>query len=202
MKPKKEIVYFCRLFLFLFVRFRQSFYDSNSRMNLNIRILEKIQMTIYLDIVFFENVVMNFLIILATAIISKVKINPPRMLLASSIGGVFSILTYIIKLTNFQSLILKIAISVIIVKISYHSKKLKYLVKNLMLFYLVSLTFGGAAFMLLYFVHPENIISKDGILVGTYPLRITLIGAFLGLILIRISCKNNQRSNEQKRNAL
>ena len=42
-------------------------------------------MTIYLDIVFFENVVMNFLIILATAIISKSKINPPRILLASSI---------------------------------------------------------------------------------------------------------------------
>lgn len=41
-------------------------------------------MIIYLDVVFFENVVMNFLIILATAIISKVKINPPRILLASS----------------------------------------------------------------------------------------------------------------------
>lgn len=42
-------------------------------------------MTIYLDIVFFENIVMNFLIILATAIISKAKINPPKILLASSI---------------------------------------------------------------------------------------------------------------------
>lgn len=145
-------------------------------------------MTIYLDVVFLENIVMNFLILLATAIISKSKINSPKILLASSIGGIFSILTYIIKLTNFQSLILKIVISILMVKISYNSKKVKYLMKNLVLFYLVSLTFGGTAFMLLYFINPEDIISKDGVLIGTYPLRVTLIGAILGLILIRNSC--------------
>ena len=145
-------------------------------------------MTIYLDVVFLENIVMNYLILLATAIISKSKINSPKILLASSIGGIFSILTYIIKLTNFQSLILKIVISILMVKISYNSKKVKYLMKNLVLFYLVSLTFGGTAFMLLYFINPEDIISKDGVLIGTYPLRVTLIGAILGLILIRNSC--------------
>lgn len=100
-------------------------------------------------------------------------------------GGVFSIITYIIKLSNFQSIILKILISVLIVKIAYQPKKNKYLVKNLILFYLVSLTFGGTAFMLLYFVNPEDIISKDGILVGTYPLKITIIGAFFGVVLVR-----------------
>ena len=54
-------------------------------------------MTIYLDIVFFENVIMNFLIILATAIIARTNIKPHKMLLASGIGSMFSILTYIIK---------------------------------------------------------------------------------------------------------
>lgn len=42
-------------------------------------------MTIYLDVVFFENIIMNFLIIFATAIIAKVKINPSKMLLASCV---------------------------------------------------------------------------------------------------------------------
>ena len=45
-------------------------------------------MTIYLDIVLLENIVMNFLIIFATAIISRVRINPTRMLIASSIGRI------------------------------------------------------------------------------------------------------------------
>lgn len=146
-------------------------------------------MTIYLDIVFFENVIMNFLIILATAIIARTKIKPHKMLLASSVGGMFSILTYIIKLNKFQNVILKIFISIIIVKISYNSQKIKYTIKNLILFYLVSLTFGGTAFMFLYFINPQNIISKDGILIGTYPLRSTLFGALFALILIILVAK-------------
>lgn len=63
------------------------------------KILEKLRMTIYLDIVFFENIVINFLIILATAIISKSKINPPKILLASSIRwDIFN--TYIFNQIN------------------------------------------------------------------------------------------------------
>ena len=141
-------------------------------------------MTIYLDIVFFENIAMNYLILMATAIIGKVKINSIRLLLSSSLGGIYSILTYIIQLSSLENLILKILISILIVKISFKPNKLSYLFKELILFYLVSFTFGGAAFMLLYFVNPENIITDNGIMIGTYPLKITLIGAVVGFAII------------------
>lgn len=62
-----------------------------------------------------------------------------------------------------------------------------------MFFYFVSFAFGGVAFMLLYFLSPENILTKDGILVGTYPLRVTLIGALIAFLLTRNCCKNNKR---------
>lgn len=71
-----------------------------------------------------------------------------------------------------------------------------------MFFYLVSLAFGGSAFMLLYFISPENVLSKDGILIGTYPLRVTLIGAILAFGLTRNRFKNNKRQIKQKRNAM
>lgn len=141
-------------------------------------------MTIYLDIVFFENIAMNYLILLATAIIAKVKINSIRLLLASSLGGIYSIATYIIQISNFESLILKILISILIVQISFKPIKISYLFREVVLFYLVSFTFGGAAFMLLYFINPKNIIADNGILIGTYPLKTTLIGAILGLATI------------------
>lgn len=141
-------------------------------------------MTIYLDIVLFENIAMNYLILVATAIIAKVKINSIRLLLASILGGLYSILNYIIQLPSLENLILKILISILIVKISFKSTKIGYLFKELILFYLVSFTFGGAAFMLLYFVNPENIITDNGILIGTYPLKITLIGAVVGFAII------------------
>lgn len=146
-------------------------------------------MTIYLDIVFFENIAMNYLILMATAIIAKVKINPIRLLCASALGGIFSIITYFINLSTLESLILKILVSVLIIKISFKAQKIGYLFKQLVLFYLVSFTFGGAAFMLLYFVNPENIIAENGVLIGTYPLKITLIGAVLGFSIISAVAK-------------
>lgn len=141
-------------------------------------------MTIYLDIVLFENIAMNYLILLATGVIAKIKIKPFRLLLSSFIGGIYSILAYLVTLTNFQNMFLKILLSIVIVKIAFSPLKIKFLVKELILFYLVSFTFGGAAFMLLYFINPENIISENGVLIGTYPLKVALIGAVLGSIVI------------------
>lgn len=141
-------------------------------------------MTIYLDIVFFENIAMNYLILMATSIIAKVKINSTRLLLAGTLGGIYSIITYFIELSGFQNLFLKILISIVIVKISFNPNKLMYLFRELILFYLVSFTFGGAAFMFLYFINPANIMNENGVLVGTYPLKVTLIGAVIGFAII------------------
>lgn len=141
-------------------------------------------MTIYLDIVLFENIAMNYLILLATSVIAKIKIKPFRLLISSSIGGIYSIFSYLVTLNNFQNMFLKILISIVIVKVAFVPLKFKFLLKQLILFYLVSLTFGGAAFMLLYFISPENIISENGVLVGTYPLKVALIGAVLGSAVI------------------
>lgn len=141
-------------------------------------------MVIYLDIVFFENIAMNYLILSATGIISKVRAKPFRMLLSSAFGGLYSIINYVISINQIQSIILKILISIIIIKIAFNPLKIKFLFKELILFYLVSFTFGGIAFMLLYFINPKNIISENGILIGTYPLKIALISAFFGCIII------------------
>lgn len=141
-------------------------------------------MTIYLDIVLFENIAMNYLILLATTVIAKVKMKPFRLLISSSIGSIYSVLTYIIPLNNFQNLFLKILISIVIIEVAFKPLKVKFLFKEVILFYLVSFTFGGSAFMLLYLINPKNIISENGVLIGTYPLKVALIGAGLGSIVI------------------
>lgn len=46
------------------------------------------------------------------------------------------------------------------------------------------------AFALLYFVSPQDILLQDGVLIGTYPMKIILAGGILGFIIITISFKN------------
>lgn len=146
-------------------------------------------MTIYLDIVFLENVLLNFIIIFSTAIISKSKINVFKILLASVIGGIYAILNYLVNLNLLISILIKILMSIIIVVIAFDSSKIKNIIKQIIFFYLVSFTFGGVAFMLLFIISPKDIIIDGNHLVGTYPLKITILGGIVGFFIITIVTK-------------
>lgn len=136
-------------------------------------------MTIYIDIIFLENLFMNYIIIYATGIIVKAPIKIIRTFLASSIGGVYAILSYMSMLEIYSNLFLKIALSVVMVYIAFNPKNKKIFFKQLMIFYLTSFTFGGVAFALLYFVSPQKILMEKGVLIGTYPIKMVLAGGIV-----------------------
>ncbi len=146
-------------------------------------------MTVYLDIILLENICMNYIILLATGLILKNKINNIRILLSSLLGGVYAVCSYITKLEIYSTLIMKIILSVTMVYVAFNSKNIKQLLKQLVLFYLTSFAFGGCAFALLYFIKPQNILMKNGVYIGTYPLKVALLGGLLGFIIINIAFK-------------
>lgn len=143
-------------------------------------------MTIYLDIVLFENIILNYIILLSTAIISKAKISTFRIFLSSLAGGIFSILNYIVSINNTLGIILKIIISIIMILIAFRDYKIKKLLKELMFFYLTSFTFGGIAFMLLFFISPNNLVIENNHFVGTYPIKVAVLAGGIGFIVITI----------------
>lgn len=143
-------------------------------------------MTIYLDIVLLENILLNYIIILSTAIISKEKINFIRIILSSIIGGLLAIVSYIVEISFFYSIVMKITISVIMMGIAFSKNKIKKFIKILVFFYLVSFTFGGIAFMLLFFINPQNIVIEANRLVGIYPLKVTILAGGIGFVIISI----------------
>ena len=143
-------------------------------------------MTVYLDIVLFENILLNYIIILSTAILSREKINFLKIILSSIVGGIFAIIIYVVNLSFLYEIIIKIIVSIIMMKIGFGERKLDKFVKNLIFFYLVSFTFGGIAFMLLFFISPQNIIINENRFVGTYPLKIAILSGGVGFIIITV----------------
>ena len=141
-------------------------------------------MTIYIDIVLIENLMMNFIILYATGIILKEKIKTIRLLLASLLGAIYSIISYMSILKIYTSFILKIILSVLIVYIAFNPQTIKKLWKDIILFYLTSFVFGGAAFALIYIVKPQEILMKNGLFLGTYPLKTVILGAIISFIII------------------
>ena len=141
-------------------------------------------MTIYIDVVLIENLLMNYIILYATGIVMKTKMKVVRLLLASLIGAVYSIVAYISTFEIYSNIILKFILSIIIVYVAYNPQTAKKMWKELMAFYLVSFVFGGAAFALIYIVKPQEILMKNGLFLGTYPLKTVLLGAVVAFILI------------------
>ena len=156
-------------------------------------------MTVYIDIILLENLCMNYIILFATAYIMKIKISHIRIIASSSIGAVYSIMLYMQILPIYSSIFMKIILSVVMVYISYAPKSVKIAIKQLIIFYLISFAFGGCAFALLYFVKPQDIFIKNGVYIGTYPLKIALLGGIVRFVITYIAFKiiKNKATKEE-----
>lgn len=141
-------------------------------------------MTIYIDVVLIENLIMNYIILFTTGLILKLKIQSIRILIASLLGAIYSIIAYTGVLKIYSSFLLKIVLSVLIVYIAFNPQNVRKMWKDLLIFYLTSFVFGGAAFALIYIVKPQNIIMKNGLFLGTYPLKTVILGAVIAFAVI------------------
>lgn len=141
-------------------------------------------MTVYVDIIFIENLIINYIILYAVGIISKSKIKQFRIIISSIIGASYSVIYYIANVGIYQNFILKIILSIVMVYIAYETKSFKGLIKKIVLFYLVSFVFAGASLGIIYMVNSQNVTIQNGILVGSYTIKTILIGIIIAFIII------------------
>ena len=95
-------------------------------------------MTIYIDIIFIENIIMNAIILYATSIILKQKVKIIRLIISSTIGSIYSILMYITKFTIYSSTISKFLLSIVIVYTAFKPQNSKKMFKQIIIFYLTN----------------------------------------------------------------
>lgn len=140
-------------------------------------------MTIYVDVIFLENLIINYIILYTTAIIAKIKLKYLKILFGSLIGAIYSIIYYILNITIYSNFVVKIVLSVIIIYISFTPKDIKNLFKQVLYFYLVSFVFAGAALGIIYMVNSQNINIQNGVLIGDYTIITILIGIIIAYII-------------------
>ena len=146
-------------------------------------------MTIYIDVVLIENLLMNYIILFATGVILKIKIKHIRLLLASLVGAIYTIIAYISNLRIYSNFFLKLILSVVIIYIAFNPKSVKKLCKFTLIFYLTSFVFGGAAFALIYIVKPQEILRNNGLVLNSNSLKVIFISAIVAFMIITIGFK-------------
>ena len=61
---------------------------------------------------------------------------------------------------------------------------MKKMCKSLLIFYLTSLVFGGAAFALIYIVKPQETFMKNGLFLGAYSLKTILLSGIVAFFIV------------------
>ena len=148
-----------------------------------------IKIIIYIDIIFLENLIMNLIILYATALILKIKPKTLRVIASSIIGSIYAIITYVIEIQFLASFILKAILAVIMIYVAFNPQSVKKMWKQVAIFYLTSFVFGGVALYLIYYIKPQEVFIKNGVFVGEYVLKVIMLGALVAFITIKISLK-------------
>ena len=146
-------------------------------------------MTVYIDVLFLENLILNSIILYATAIISKAKIQHLRILCASILGAFYVIIYYVFKIKVYTNIMAKLFLAICMIYIVFRPKKPKDLFKYSMLFFLVSFVFGGASLGVIYIVNSNNVIIKNGMILGKYTINTIMFGVIIAFIVCILSFK-------------
>ena len=132
---------------------------------------------------------MNSIILYAAGILLKIKPKFIRVILSSAIGSIYAIITYVTKILIYTSIIFKIILAIIMVYVAFNPQNFKRMLKQVVIFYLTSFVFGGAALYLIYYIKPQDILMKNGMFAGDYALKTIMLGAVVGFVAIKISIK-------------
>ncbi len=143
---------------------------------------------------------MNYIILFATLVIIKAKAKHQqiRLLLSSFIGSIYAVIVYLNVLKIYSNIIAKVTLSIAMVYIAFGAKNFKQLLKQMLIFYLVSFIFGGCTFALIYFIKPENVQIHNGVFVGTYPIKVAIIAGAVAFIITQIAFKINKIKLDRK----
>lgn len=139
-------------------------------------------MTIYADQMFFENFIINYVILYITANFSSAIYKWYRLSIGAAIGALYVILSYIFGFYDFQMIFFKVLLSLIIVFTSFKVAGIKEFFKILLFFYIVTFVIGGASYGFAYFLNLYTVSSNGLIYVSEFPLTavvISIVGIFV-----------------------
>jgi len=116
--------------------------------------------TIYLDMVFLINFLMDYILLWAAARFSQVNTSFLRLALGALVGAFYSLALLLPSLNFLLSISLKILFSVVMVLTAFPYQGFRRFIQSLGYFYIVAFTMGGAVLGALYLLSEETDIYQ------------------------------------------
>ena len=139
---------------------------------------------IYLDLLWLQNLIMNFLLLFTTSKCARSKTGVSRLLVSAAIGAFYAVAAILLETSMLQSLFVRILISIVMLVVAFGLDDVKKFFRLTVLFYGVTFLFAGAGFGLYYFFETESFFSSD-ISIGDYPLYLLATASFVAIAIFR-----------------
>ena len=143
--------------------------------------------TVYIDVLFFINLLINLILLYVSARLLSLKIKPLRFLIASVFGALYSVLIFFPDFNVFYSGSAKLLSSLAIIAIAFNIKGWRLYFKTLGIFYLVTLLFGGCVFALFYLSgigSRVGAVIKNGVIYFDLPWQFLFFSIGISYIII------------------
>ena len=120
------------------------------------------ELTVYADVLVALNILLTYILIVATRVLCKVPTNKWAVLLSSVIGGICSVVIFYENGGTAFSFLYKIITGGVIVGVAFLPKSPKMFIKEFLAFFGISVLFGGGMFAMEITLHPKNIMFYNG----------------------------------------
>ncbi len=144
---------------------------------------------IYIDVLFIINFLIDFMLFYTSAHLAGKRIHKMRFFLACFSGGIYSVCIFFPRLGFFQSAIIKIIVSSLLVRIAFRIKNFKDFLFVLGIFYAVNFVFAGGITAAMYFTDfgakTDVILSGGSLYIDLPVLRLLIITSIITTLLRR-----------------
>ncbi len=145
-------------------------------------------LTVYVDQMFLENFIMNYIILYSTSKFSGVSSRWYRLSVGAFIGAVYVILSYIFGFYDSTLISIKILLAVIMIFASFKIKNIKDFFKALLFFFGITFLIGGASIGIAFLAN-FSMIEEGGVLyVEEFPVLVIALGCAVSIIIIKWIC--------------
>ena len=144
---------------------------------------------VYIDVLFAVNLLINYVILRSCSMFVNLKENRLRIILGALIGAAYAVLIFFPDFTVLYTAISKFLISMLIVAAAYPFFTVRSYIKTLLVFYLVSIGFGGCVLCVFYFSDVGaklGAVYSNGVFYFNLPWTILLLSGLLFCIAAKI----------------
>ena len=142
---------------------------------------------IYIDVLLCINLVINFLLLSATAFYLHEKPTVWRLLLGSSVGALGSLVILLPVLPALLNILLKAVVGSATVFAAFGGMSARHFAKSFAVFLIATFFFGGGAIALWFLFTPRSLIIKNSVIYLSIPPIMLIVLSIVCYFLFRIA---------------